>query len=182
MLLETHSMYYRDSSLFCLNHGCIRVTFSPFARFLFSLPKSIAQNIESGDIDMVVSDYERTKSLFTGGEVQVFQKVLLEVTRLVADFRRELRSRLTELPSCLEDQRRMIKFLIQLDYSGDPGWEALEHMYRWIINLVEVIRDRYQTIGSEPIPLSELHSAGLQHQVSTQGIRIVQWILGSCFR
>ena len=122
---------------------------------------------------MVVSDYERTKSLFTGGEVQVFQKVLLEVTRLVADFRRELRGRLNELPSSLEEQKRMVKFLIQLDYSGDPGWEALEHMFKWIINLVDVIRDRYQTIGSEPIPLSELHSAGLQHQAYTQGKRTV---------
>lgn len=123
---------------------------------------------------MVVSDYGRTKSLLTDGEVQVFQKVLSKVRLLVADFRRELRSRLNELPSCLEDQRRMIKFLIQLDYEGDPGWEALEHMFRWIINLVEVIRDRYQTIGSEPIPLSELHSARQQHQVSTQGNPIVQ--------
>ena len=117
---------------------------------------------------MVVSDYERTKSLFTGGEVQVFQKVLREVTRLVADFRRELRSRLTALPSTLEEQRRMIKYLIQLDYSGDPGWEALEHMFGWIRNLVEVIRDRYQTPGADPPPLSDLHSS-LHQQVSTQG-------------
>ena len=138
------------------------------SRFLFSLPKSISQNILSGDIEMVVSDYERTKSLFTGGEVQVFQKVLREVTRLVADFRRELRSRLTTLPSPLEEQRRLVKYLIQLDYSGDPGWEALEHMFRWIRNLVEVIRDRYQTPGSDPLPLSDLRSS-LHEQAATQG-------------
>ena len=139
----------------------------PF-RFLFSLPKSITQNIHSGDIDMVVNDYERTKSLFTGGEVQVFQKVLLEVTRLVADFRRELRDRLTTLPSTIEEQRRIVRYLIQLDYSGDPGWEALEHMFHWIRNLVELIRDRYQTPGSDPLPLSDLRSS-LHQQAASQG-------------
>ncbi|OXB60555.1 hypothetical protein ASZ78_006139 [Callipepla squamata] len=43
-------------------------------KFLFNLPLNIERNIQKGDYDVVINDYEKAKSLFGKTEVQVFKK------------------------------------------------------------------------------------------------------------
>ncbi|ERE79950.1 exocyst complex component 2 [Cricetulus griseus] len=43
-------------------------------KFLFNLPLNIKRNIQKGDYDVVINDYEKAKSLFGKTEVQVFKK------------------------------------------------------------------------------------------------------------
>ncbi|MGH0147517.1 UNVERIFIED_CONTAM: hypothetical protein FKN15_017237 [Acipenser sinensis] len=43
-------------------------------KFLFNLPLNIERNIQKGDYDVVINDYEKAKSLFGNTEVQVFKK------------------------------------------------------------------------------------------------------------
>ncbi|KAJ3599316.1 hypothetical protein NHX12_033279 [Muraenolepis orangiensis] len=54
-------------------------------KFLFNLPLNIERNIQKGDYDVVINDYEKAKSLFGTTEVPVFKKVYTEVeTRISA--------------------------------------------------------------------------------------------------
>ncbi|XP_035984494.1 exocyst complex component 2-like, partial [Fundulus heteroclitus] len=47
-------------------------------KFLFNLPLNIERNIQKGDYDVVINDYEKAKSLFGNTEVAVFKKVYAE--------------------------------------------------------------------------------------------------------
>lgn len=68
-----------------------------------------APPLVQGEYDLVTTDYERAKSLFTSTQVKVFKKVMDEVEKQIYKFRLDLRSKLHLLPSSLEEQKRIIK-------------------------------------------------------------------------
>lgn len=108
-------------------------------RFLFSLPKNIEKNIKNvshsqvghwtkvalppplsrsppspylylqHEYDMVATDYEKAKSLFSSTQVPIFKKVLEEVEKQIAKFREDLRQQLLVLPMTLDQQKKLIK-------------------------------------------------------------------------
>jgi exocyst complex component 2 len=116
-------------------------------RFLFNLPKNIERNISSGDYDFVANDYERAKSLFTGTKVTVFQKVLDKVEEQIEEVRVQLRRKLEQLPAPLDEQKKLIKYLLELDCGGDPAWECIRNMHEWILKLMQSCRASYQPAG-----------------------------------
>jgi exocyst complex component 2 len=112
-------------------------------RFLFNLPHTIEKNISSGEYEIVANDYDKAKTLFADTKVNIFKKVLEEVEKQLAKFREDLRKKLLKLPSILEEQKRLIKFLLELDCEGDPAWDCLSNMHQWILRLLYSSKEEF---------------------------------------
>ncbi|KAJ8376869.1 hypothetical protein SKAU_G00074490 [Synaphobranchus kaupii] len=112
-------------------------------KFLFNLPLNIERNIQKGDYDVVINDYEKAKSLFGTTEVQVFRKVYAEVETRIAALRGLLLDKLLETPSTLHDQKRYIRYLSDLHAPGDPAWQCIVAQHKWILQLMQNCRDNY---------------------------------------
>jgi len=120
-------------------------------RFLFSLPQCIEKNIHQGEYEMVISDYGRAKSLFAGTDIKIFKRVLQEVEAKIEGFRQHLRLKLAELPSSLEDQKRLIRYLVDLDYHGDPAWECIVNQKDWLHKLLTSCQEDHKAKDSVPL-------------------------------
>ncbi|XP_041040472.1 exocyst complex component 2 [Carcharodon carcharias] len=127
-------------------------------KFLFNLPLNIERNIQKGDYDVVINDYEKAKSLFGKTEVRVFQKVYAEVETRIDALRKLLMNKLLEMPSTLHDQKRYIRYLSELHAPGDPAWQCIMAQHKWILQLMQNCRENYVK-GQKGVTL--LHSSML---------------------
>ncbi|XP_073080562.1 exocyst complex component 2 isoform X3 [Manis javanica] len=112
-------------------------------KFLFNLPLNIERNIQKGDYDVVINDYEKAKSLFGKTEVQVFKKYYAEVETRIGALRELLLDKLLETPSTLHDQKRYIRYLSDLHAPGDPAWQCIGAQHRWILQLMHSCKEGY---------------------------------------
>ncbi|XP_056377020.1 exocyst complex component 2 isoform X2 [Hyla sarda] len=112
-------------------------------KFLFNLPLNIEKNIQKGDYDVVINDYEKAKSLFGKTEVDVFKKVYAEVETRIDALRELLLAKLLETPSTLHDQKRYIRYLSELHAPGDPAWQCIGAQHKWILQLMHSCKDGY---------------------------------------
>ncbi|XP_032690987.1 exocyst complex component 2 [Odontomachus brunneus] len=94
-------------------------------KFLFCMPINIERNIKRGNYDLVINDYARVKNLFKNTEVEVFRKVLKEIDDRISNFKVLLRNKLEEMPFSLEERKKIIRNLVNLDVEGDPAWDAI---------------------------------------------------------
>jgi len=94
-------------------------------KFLFCMPINIERNIKRGNYDLVINDYARVKNLFKNTEVDVFKKVLEEIDNRINHFKVLLRKKLQEMPFSLEERKKIIRNLVNLDAEGDPAWDAI---------------------------------------------------------
>uniref|UniRef100_A0A8C3JTS8 Exocyst complex component 2 n=1 Tax=Calidris pygmaea TaxID=425635 RepID=A0A8C3JTS8_9CHAR len=124
-------------------------------KFLFNLPLNIERNIQKGDYDVVINDYEKAKSLFGKTEVQVFKKYYAEVETRIEALRELLLDKLLETPSTLHDQKRYIRYLSDLHAPGDPAWQCIGAQHQWILQLMHNCKESY------------LAKAALSHLVHT---------------
>ncbi|XP_064641021.1 exocyst complex component 2-like isoform X2 [Lineus longissimus] len=118
-------------------------------KFLFNLPCNIERNIKKGDYDLVINDYARAKSLFGSTEVQVFRKVYTEVEQRISAFRGTLHKKLLQLPSTLDEQKKLIRYLVNLELQGDPAWECLVNQQKWLITLMSNCKDEHLAAVAE---------------------------------
>uniref|UniRef100_A0A8C3A5H7 Exocyst complex component 2 n=1 Tax=Cyclopterus lumpus TaxID=8103 RepID=A0A8C3A5H7_CYCLU len=112
-------------------------------KFLFNLPLNIERNIQKGDYDVVINDYEKAKSLFGNTEVPVFKKVYVEVEMRIGALRSLLLEKLLQTPSTLHDQKRYIRYLSDLHAPGDPAWQCIYAQHKWILQLMQNCRDEF---------------------------------------
>ncbi|XP_025058187.1 exocyst complex component 2 isoform X2 [Alligator sinensis] len=112
-------------------------------KFLFNLPLNIERNIQKGDYDVVINDYEKAKSLFGKTEVQVFKKYYAEVETRIEALRELLLDKLLETPSTLHDQKRYIRYISDLHASGDPAWQCIGAQHQWILQLMHSCKESY---------------------------------------
>uniref|UniRef100_A0AAX7VH57 Exocyst complex component 2 n=1 Tax=Astatotilapia calliptera TaxID=8154 RepID=A0AAX7VH57_ASTCA len=117
-------------------------------KFLFNLPLNIERNIQKGDYDVVINDYEKAKSLFGNTEVPVFQKVYAEVETRIGALRSLLLEKLLQTPSTLHDQKRYIRYLSDLHAPGDPAWQCIYAQHKWILQLMQNCRDEFISVGA----------------------------------
>uniref|UniRef100_A0A7N8WS72 Exocyst complex component 2 n=1 Tax=Mastacembelus armatus TaxID=205130 RepID=A0A7N8WS72_9TELE len=122
-------------------------------KFLFNLPLNIERNIQKGDYDVVINDYEKAKSLFGNTEVPVFKKVYAEVETRIGALRNLLLEKLLQTPSTLHDQKRYIRYLSDLHAPGDPAWQCIYAQHKWILQLMLNCRDEFITTIIKPHPL-----------------------------
>ncbi|XP_042339006.1 exocyst complex component 2 [Plectropomus leopardus] len=157
-------------------------------KFLFNLPLNIERNIQKGDYDVVINDYEKAKSLFGNTEVPVFKKVYAEVETRIAALRTLLLEKLLQTPSTLHDQKRYIRYLSDLHAPGDPAWQCIYAQHKWILQLMQNCKDEFlsgQRVGVEaldpegdtrPSTLSRLsHTASLKRGGSLRTPRPSTW-------
>uniref|UniRef100_A0A672YYK7 Exocyst complex component 2 n=1 Tax=Sphaeramia orbicularis TaxID=375764 RepID=A0A672YYK7_9TELE len=116
-------------------------------KFLFNLPLNIERNIQKGDYDVVINDYEKAKSLFGNTEVPVFKKVYAEVETRIGALRSLLLEKLLQTPSTLHDQKRYIRYLSDLHAPGDPAWQCIYAQHKWILQLMQNCRDEFISVG-----------------------------------
>lgn len=94
-------------------------------KFLFCMPINIDKNIKRGNYDLVINDYARVKNLFKNTDVDVFKKVLLEIDNRIDNLKILLRIKLEEMPFSLEEHKKIIRNLVNLEAEGDPAWDAI---------------------------------------------------------
>ncbi|XP_076242655.1 exocyst complex component secretory 5 isoform X2 [Calliopsis andreniformis] len=94
-------------------------------KFLFCMPINIERNIKRGNYDLVINDYTRVKNLFKNTEVEVFKKVLQEIENRIEMLKTFLRNKLQEMPFSLEEHKKIIRNLVNLEAEGDPAWDAI---------------------------------------------------------
>uniref|UniRef100_A0A8C2GYD0 Exocyst complex component 2 n=1 Tax=Cyprinus carpio TaxID=7962 RepID=A0A8C2GYD0_CYPCA len=146
-------------------------------KFLFNLPLNIERNIQKGDYDVVINDYEKAKSLFGNTEVPVFKKVYSEVETRIEALRKLLLDKLLETPSTLHDQKRYIRYLSDLHAPGDPAWKCIVAQHKWILQLMQnckedFIKEQKGTHTHAATPKSE--SSVSWHYKSPQQVRFVE--------
>uniref|UniRef100_A0A673KAE1 Exocyst complex component 2 n=1 Tax=Sinocyclocheilus rhinocerous TaxID=307959 RepID=A0A673KAE1_9TELE len=125
-------------------------------KFLFNLPLNIERNIQKGDYDVVINDYEKAKSLFGNTEVPVFKKVYSEVETRIEALRKLLLDKLLETPSTLHDQKRYIRYLSDLHAPGDPAWQCIVAQHKWILQLMQNCKEdliKEQKVGGVSLEL-----------------------------
>ncbi|CAN9500749.1 unnamed protein product [Ophioblennius macclurei] len=127
-------------------------------KFLFNLPLNIERNIQKGDYDVVINDYEKAKSLFGNTEVPVFKKVYEEVETRIGALRSLLLEKLLQTPSTLHDQKRYIRYLSDLHAPGDPAWQCIYAQHKWILQLMQNCRDEF--ISGQRVGVGALEPEG----------------------
>ncbi|XP_033071922.1 exocyst complex component 2 isoform X1 [Trachypithecus francoisi] len=131
-------------------------------KFLFNLPLNIERNIQKGDYDVVINDYEKAKSLFGKTEVQVFKKYYAEVETRIEALRELLLDKLLETPSTLHDQKRYIRYLSDLHTPGDPAWQCIGAQHKWILQLMHSCKEGYvKDLKGKDFSASVLSNPGL---------------------
>ncbi|XP_015188767.1 PREDICTED: exocyst complex component 2 [Polistes dominula] len=94
-------------------------------KFLFCMPINMERNIERGNYDLVINDYARVKNLFKNTEVEVFKIVLAEIENRITTLKALLRKKLEEMPFSLEEHKKIIRNLVNLETETDVGWYAI---------------------------------------------------------
>lgn len=112
-------------------------------RFLLYLPVNIERHIQKGDYDVVINDYARAKSLFGDTQVPLFRRFYSEVEKRIDDLRSVLGEQLTQMPSSLEHQKKIIRNLHHLETPGDPAWQCLSAQHEYILHLLMSVRDTH---------------------------------------
>lgn len=110
-------------------------------RFLFHLPLNMQRNIQKGDYNIVINDFEKAKSLFANTDVKLFKKVYKEVERRITNFSDMLHKRLLDPTNTLDEQKKLIRYLTSLECEGDPAWECLVSQKSHLIELLEDCKD-----------------------------------------
>ena len=105
-------------------------------QFLFTLPGTIRKAIENKQYDGVVRAYKKAKSVVVR-DVAVLHKVHQEVYAVVAEFRIFLLKKLEMHQIRLEDQLKIIGYLIDLDCEENPAFYYLTRQFEWICQLMD---------------------------------------------
>lgn len=95
-------------------------------RFLFCLPCVIDRNVKKGEYDIVINDYMRVKNLFHKTDIPLFRDALNEVEKRIVDLQKKLHEDLQTMPITVEQQKRLIRYLVNLDSPYDPAWDAIK--------------------------------------------------------
>lgn len=113
-------------------------------KFLFCLPTNIERNASKNEFDIIVNDYARAKNLYGKSEVPLIQKVLAEVDEIIMEIRKKLHKKIQEMPQGVEQQKKLVKSLINLEVQQigtiqaenlkivDPAWDAIESRAKYI--------------------------------------------------
>uniref|UniRef100_A0A8C8ALD2 Exocyst complex component 2 n=1 Tax=Otus sunia TaxID=257818 RepID=A0A8C8ALD2_9STRI len=141
-------------------------------KFLFNLPLNIERNIQKGDYDVVINDYEKAKSLFGKTEVQVFKKYYAEVETRIEALRELLLDKLLETPSTLHDQKRYIRYLSDLHAPGDPAWQCIGAQHQWILQLMHNCKESNALLHSPMLDLdSDVRPSPIGHLSQTASLK-----------
>jgi len=125
-------------------------------KFLFHLPASIRAHLVKEDYDRVIEEYERAKALYGSSEEPLFQTYLAEAEKGVQQMKQTLSSKLREGNLTVEQQKKLIGSLTQLEFEGDPAWECVQTRYRLTFELMESCKSIHANLDAtsalRPVP------------------------------
>ncbi|CAG8584198.1 6305_t:CDS:10 [Funneliformis mosseae] len=135
-------------------------------KYFFNLPSSLMESMKQQKYDMVIRDYKKGKVVLdstmgtegtdTNGAAsereydetalsaqyrKVFDKVWLEVDKIMEEMKVQLFKQLTEPWRSMEEQEKTINILLELETVEDPVWHYLDSQYKFIIDL---LKESYQ--------------------------------------
>ncbi|GAA5808629.1 hypothetical protein MFLAVUS_002021 [Mucor flavus] len=132
-------------------------------RFLFNLPSSLLESIKQTKYEAAIRDYKKGKYLYqalqgnstdrstglpeieetgiTDLHRKVFDKVWIEVNKIVIELQNVLLRMLADPWRSMDDQEKTINFLFDLDTTKDPAWFYLDSQYQWITGLMKETYD-----------------------------------------
>ncbi|PRD27396.1 UNVERIFIED_CONTAM: Exocyst complex component 2 [Trichonephila clavipes] len=91
-------------------------------RFLFNLPANIEKNIRKA----------------------IYQ----EVEQRIEQFREMLLEKLKNQPSTVEEQKRLVKFLVNLETPNDPAWQCVCHNKGWLLSVLNETKDKHIALAA----------------------------------
>jgi len=112
-------------------------------RFLFHLPAALDKNIRQADYDLVINDYARAKALFGNTEVAIFKRVLQEAEQRIQNLRQVLQQKLLTFPNSLDEQKKIIRNLMNLETGDNPAWNCLIGQYKHLSQVMFQCKDTY---------------------------------------
>ena len=133
--------------------------------FLFHLPRSIKKNIQAGDMDQVVYDYRKARSLMMLKRITLFERILEDVEQTVERLRAGLFAALERPWTNVAEQERIIGYLGGLQAAEDPAWFFVRKFHAFIVNHMEPPGRR----GSASAPAMARGVARLTVEVSQPG-------------
>ncbi|CAG9808798.1 unnamed protein product [Chironomus riparius] len=137
-------------------------------KFLFCLPMSIQKNADNNEFDIIVNDYARVKNLYSGKvDIPLIKRVLSEIDEIILEVRKNLHNKLKEMPQAVEQQKKFVKCLINLEIQqfgtkqyerlkiNDPAWDSLFCRARYI---EETFKRTYEEFQEREVQAKENNS------------------------
>lgn len=164
--IETSNELFTDVLIRRENADSARIALGALNRhkFLFCLPNSIEKCAAKNEFDIICNDYSRVRNLFGKTEVPIFQQVLSEIDQRVFDVKKLLHKKIQEMPQGVEQQKKLVKALINLENQQinagvidkymfeDPAWDAIDEGRAKY--LISVFRQTYETYMAKESPSS----------------------------
>eukprot|EP01132_Coremiostelium_polycephalum_P000389 gene389-490_t len=117
-------------------------------KVIFKLPGKISENIRQGEFEKVVHNYKNAKTLITTNNKKPFQKILLDIERIIEDFRGQMYSFLKDPQTKPDQLKKYIKVLMEIGNGkgdwmtiGDPCWYCLTNKHKAISLLIKQCHD-----------------------------------------
>ncbi|XP_050302018.1 exocyst complex component 2 isoform X2 [Anthonomus grandis grandis] len=118
-------------------------------RFLFCLPCVIDRNVKKGDYDIVINDYIRVKNLFHKTDVPIFKTALNEIEKRITDLQVKLHQDLQTMPITVEQQKRLIRYLVNLEAPYDSAWDAIKARSEYINKKFSLIHNYHKSMDKQ---------------------------------
>jgi len=117
-------------------------------KFLFHLPANIRAHLAKEDYDRVIEEYERARALYGNSDEALFQTYLTEAEKGVQQMKVTLSTKLREGLLTVEQQKKLIGSLTQLEMDGDPAWESVQTKYRLTFELMESCKNNHANLDA----------------------------------
>ncbi|XP_022914951.2 exocyst complex component 2 [Onthophagus taurus] len=124
-------------------------------KFLFSLPCSINRNVKKGDYDIIINDYMRVKNLFLKRDIPIFQTVLHLIEDKITEIKEKLHQKLVTMPITVEEQKKLIRYLVNLDSNFEPAWDAILFRSKYLVNRMEECYKEHKAIIADDMRKSK---------------------------
>lgn len=74
---------------------------------------------------------------------------MTELNQKIEQFKETLQNRLIGIPGSLEEQNKIIKYLMILDPSSNPAWNCVNTYHTWLEQLLFELQDKYKNSQSD---------------------------------
>nr|XP_054769793.1 exocyst complex component 2-like [Lytechinus pictus] len=100
-----------------------------------------------------------------------------EVENRIRELQVQLHEKLMELPTPLDEQKRLIRYLVELGGPGDPAWECIVNEHKWIQDILAGCKDQHIQIDQKGCEIVEPPShaskvRGHRRNFSGSGIQV----------
>ena len=78
--------------------------------------------------------------------MQIFKSALQEINKRIADLQKMLHENLICMPNTIEEQKRIIRNLLNLEAPYNPAWDAVEAHSKYIHEKIKECHNEYKDL------------------------------------